>query len=71
MAVVKRTRRIRIRVRGQLDSAGGEQNGTMVIDPILGTVTVKPLRKHSEYTISLKEVADYVCRRVILGKKAG
>lgn len=71
MAVVKRSRRIRIRVRGQLDSAGGEQEGTMVIDPILNTVTVKPLRKHSEYTISLKEVADYVCRRVILGKKAG
>lgn len=71
MAAVKRSRRIRIRVRGLLDSAGGEQEGTMVIDPILNTVTVKPLRKHAEYTISLKEVADYVCRRVILGKKAG
>lgn len=71
MAVVKRTRRIKIRVRGQLDGAGGDQEGTLCIDPILGTVTVKPLRKHSEYTISLREVADYVCRRVILGKRAG
>jgi hypothetical protein len=71
MAAVKRSRRIRIRVRGQLDGAGGDQEGTLVIDPILGTVTVKPLRKHTDYTISLREVADYVCRRVILGRKAG
>lgn len=69
MAVVKRTRKIRIRVRGQLDGAGGDQDGTLIIDPILGTITVKPLRKHAEYTRSLREVADSICKSVLLGKK--
>jgi hypothetical protein len=68
MAVVKRTRKIRVRVRGQLDGAGGDQQGTMIIDPVLGTVTIRPFRKQSQYTKSLREVADWICKSTLLGK---
>jgi hypothetical protein len=65
----KRTRKIRIRVRGQLDGAGGMQEGTITIDPTLGVVTVRPLRKHTSYTKSLTEVADWICKSVLLGRR--
>lgn len=68
MAVVKRTRKIRVRVRGQLDGAGGDQQGTMIIDPVLSTVTIQPFRKQSKYTKSLREVADWICKSTLLGK---
>ena len=68
MAVVKRTRKIRLRVRGQLDGAGGDQEGTLIIDPTLGIATVRPMRKHSTYTKSLREIADWICKSTLLGK---
>ncbi len=68
-AAQKRTKTVRLSVRGQLDGAGGDQEGTMVIDPTLGTVTIKPARKHSAYTRTLREVADFICKSVLLGKK--
>ncbi len=69
MATAKRTNKVRIHVRGQLDGAGGEQEGTMVIDPILGTVTIRPLKKRTTYTRSLTDVANFICKSVVLGKK--
>lgn len=68
-AAPKRTKVVRIPVRGQLDGAGGDQEGTMVIDPTLGTITVRPARKHSAYTRTLREVADFICKSILLGKK--
>ena len=68
MAVVKRTRKIRVRVKGQLDGAGGDQDGTMIIDPVLCTVTIRPFRKQTQYTKSLREVSDWICKSVLLGK---
>ncbi len=68
MAVAKRTQKIHIRVRGQLDGAGGEQEGRMVIDPVLGVVTVRPYNSKETYTRSLTDVANFICKTVILGK---
>jgi hypothetical protein len=65
----KRTTRVRLAVRGRLDGAGGDQNGTMTIDPTLGTISVRPEKKQSVYTRSIREIADFICRSTILGKR--
>ena len=68
-AAPKRTKIVKLPVRAQLDGAGGDQDGTVVIDPTLGTVTVRPSRKRSVYTRTLREVADFICKSVMLGRK--
>lgn len=65
----KRTTKVRLAVRGRLDGAGGDQNGTMVIDPTLGTISVRPEKKQSVYTRSVREIADFICRSTLLGKR--
>lgn len=65
----KRSTRVHLNVRGKLDGAGGDQNGTMTIDPTLGTISVRPERARSVYTKSTREIADYICLSTILGKK--
>jgi hypothetical protein len=65
----KRSTKVHLAVRGKLDGAGGDQNGTMTIDPTLGTISVRPEKKQSVYTKSVREIADYICRSIILGKR--
>lgn len=68
-AAPKRTKIVRLPVRAQFDGAGGDQEGTMIIDPTLNTITVKPARKHSAYTRTFREVTDYICKSILLGKR--
>lgn len=65
----KRSTKVHLAVRGRLDGAGGDQNGTMTIDPTLGTISVRPEKKQSVYTKSVREIADFICRSIILGKR--
>lgn len=54
----------RFRVHSQLDNAGGEQDGEVIIDRAAGTITVRPLRGRP-YTMRLCDVATMICRQVI------
>lgn len=58
----------RFPVVGPLDSAGGVQRGTVLIDREAGLVTVRPLRKKTTYTMPLSAVATMICQRIILNE---
>lgn len=59
----------RFKVSGQLDGAGGLRPGTIEIDREAGTITVRPKRSHTTYTMTLGEVATFVCVNIIRGGK--
>jgi hypothetical protein len=56
------TRRVRFRVIAKLDAAGGAREGTVTIDWRSGVVTVRPLRRRRTYTLSLADVATWICQ---------
>lgn len=58
----------RFPVVGQLDGAGGNTRGTVLIDRDAGTFSVRPLRRREMYTLPLSVVATMVCKAIILGK---
>ena len=66
---IPRKRTARFPVTGVLDGAGGRKDGTVLIDRENKTFSVRPKRSHTTYTLTLGEVADMVCRSIILGKK--
>lgn len=58
----------RFPVTGTLDSAGGRQRGTVLIDRESGMFTVRPLRRKKTYELDLGTVATMVCRALILAE---
>ncbi len=56
------------KVRGKLDSAGGEKEGTLYIDRDSGAVTVRPKGSRTTYELPLSRVASYVCQNGFANK---
>jgi hypothetical protein len=52
-------------VRGKLDSAGGDQEGSVLIDRGAGTFTVRPKGSRTVYTLPLAVVATWVCQQTL------
>jgi hypothetical protein len=59
------------KVRGRLDSAGGEMEGTIMIDRETGKVSVRPKGRRSTYDTSLSQVATWVCQNAMGLKVSG
>jgi hypothetical protein len=55
----------RFRVSGRLDMASRTQEGTVTIDRGADLFSVRPLRRHRSYTLSLSRVAEMVCQKII------
>ena len=55
----------RFRVIGRLDAASRIQEGTVTISRSNGIFSVRPLRRHREYSLPLSTVAELVCRSII------
>lgn len=55
------------RVIGRLDGTGGVRPGTVTISPD-GFFRVRPLRRKRVYELTLSDVADMVCRRIIINE---
>lgn len=62
------SRQVRLRIRAHFDSAGGEQEGTIIIDRDAGLLHCRPLRSHRVYTMPLRMVADMICKRIIINE---
>jgi hypothetical protein len=56
------TRRARVRVVGRIDQA---QSATVTIDSTAGLISVRPFRRHREYTLPLMAVAQDIVYRVV------
>ena len=58
----------RFSVHGALDSAGGDQKGTVEIDRQTGIMRVRPHGRQKTYDLSLDAVATLVCRSVVMAE---
>ena len=58
----------RFEVTGALDSAGGVQDGTVLIDRDAKTFGVRVYKKRRIYTLPLSMVADMVVKSIILAE---
>jgi hypothetical protein len=56
------------KVRGKLDSAGAEQEGTVTIDRETGKVTVRPKGRRTTYETTLGRIATWVCQNGFANK---
>jgi hypothetical protein len=55
-------RKAKFRVFGKLDRASGFTASTVVVDRATGEVSVRPLRKRKTYSMTLGEIATWVCQ---------
>lgn len=56
-----RTRKVHVRVVGRID---GAQAATVTIDCQAGLISVRPLRRHREYTVPLHSVVQHIVASV-------
>lgn len=49
------------KVRGKLDGAGGDKDGTLTINRETGVVIVRPKGRRATYETTLGKIATYVC----------
>ena len=50
------------KVRGKLDSAGAEKEGTLTIDRESGKVEVRPRGSRRTYEVTLSRMANWICQ---------
>jgi hypothetical protein len=62
-----RTRKVHVRVVGRIDAAPG---ATITIDCANGLVSVRPLRRRREYTVTLMSVAQHIMGVVVRAELA-
>ncbi len=62
--------RARFRVLGRLDRASALTEGTVTIERETGIITVRPLRKRRTYSLTLGEVATWICQTIIRAEVA-
>lgn len=60
----------RFRVIGRFDKASRVQQGTVTINRDAGLFTVRPLRRHKEFTLPLDKVADMVVQALVKAEVA-
>lgn len=68
-APAKRKGKVHVKVRAHFDRAGGVVDGMLTIDKETGFVHVREKRARKSYSITLTELADFVCRKGIMGDK--
>jgi len=49
------------KVKGRLDGAGGDKEGTLTINRETGVVIVRPKGRRATYETTLGRIATYVC----------
>ena len=60
-------RKTRVRVTGRIDNAA---SATVTIDPKMGLISVKPFRRHREYTLPLETVARMIVYQITTAELA-
>lgn len=53
------------KVRGRLDGAGGDKDGTFTIDRESGIVTVRPKGSRTTYQTTIGRLATWVCQNTM------
>jgi len=59
------------KVRGRLDSAGPEKEGTVTIDRSSGRVLVRPKGSRTTYETTLSRLATWTCQNGFANKPNG